>query len=118
MSLGTEKLTGVVRTLAQLITSAIKVDTNKDGKIDTVEIFAIVQFFVVKIVSVYGSFDQAIAELKDLTHEERTELVKVFNEEFDLTNDQLEQLLEEWLLVIDKGVTLSSKTASLLKPKQ
>lgn len=118
MSLGTEKLKGVVATLAQLITSAIKVDTNKDGKIDTVEIFAIVQLFVVKIVSVYGSLDQALLELKDLTNEERAELVSVFNSNFDLENDQVEQLLEEWLVTIDKAITLSTKTAALLKPKQ
>lgn len=118
MSLGTEKLSGVVRTLAQLITSAIKVDANKDGKIDTVEIFAIVQFFVVKVVSVYGSFDQALLELKDLTHEERAELIQVFNSEFDLENDQVEKLLEEWLVIIDQAITISSKTAALLKPKQ
>ena len=118
MSLGTEKLTGVVRVLSQLLTSAVKVDTNKDGKIDAVEIFSIVQFFVVKVVSIYGTFDQAIAELKELSHEERAELIKVFNDEFDLPNDQLEQILEEWLTIIDKAVTLSSKTAALLKPKQ
>lgn len=118
MSLGTEKLTGIVRVLAQLLTSAVKVDTNKDGKVDAVEIFSIVQFFVVKVVSIYGTFDQALLELKDLTHEERAELIKVFNDEFDLPNEQLEQILEEWLVIIDKAVTLSSKTATFLKPKQ
>lgn len=118
MSLGTEKLKGVVATLAQLITSAIKADVNKDGKIDTIEIFSIVQFFVVKVVTIYGTFDQALLELKDLTHEERAELIKVFNDEFDLPNEQLEQILEEWLVIVDKAVTLSSKTATFLKPKQ
>lgn len=118
MSLGTEKLKGVVATLAQLITSAIKADVNKDGKIDTVEIFSIVQFFVVKVVSIYGSFDQALSELKELDNTERAELVQVFNSNFDLDNDQVEQLLEEWLVVVDKAITLSTKTAALLKPKQ
>lgn len=118
MSLGTEKLKGVVATLAQLITSAIKADVNKDGKIDTVEIFSIVQFFVVKVVSIYGSFDQALLELKELDNTERAELIAVFNSNFDLDNDQVEQLLEEWLVVVDKAITLSTKTAALLKPKQ
>lgn len=118
MSLGTEKLKGVVATLAQLITSAIKADVNKDGKIDTVEIFSIVQFFVVKVVSIYGSFDQALLELKELDNTERAELIAVFNSNFDLDNDQVEQLLEEWLVVIDKAITLSTKTAAFLKPKQ
>ena len=118
MSLGTEKLKGVVATLAQLITSAIKADVNKDGKIDTVEIFSIVQFFVVKVVSIYGSFDQALLELKELDNTERAELIAVFNSNFDLDNDQVEQLLEEWLVVVDKAITLSTKTAAFLKPKQ
>jgi hypothetical protein len=118
MSLGTEKLQGVVKTLAQLISATVKIDANKDGKIDTIEIFSIVQFFVVKVVSIYGTFDQAMLELKDLTNEERAHLIEVFNSEFNLPNVEVEKLIQDWLVVINQAVTLSIKTADLVKPKQ
>jgi hypothetical protein len=114
-TIGIEKLTPTIRTVAQLITALTKIDANKDGNIDTAEIFAIVQVFVMKVVAVYGSLPAALAELKDVDSTERKELVKVFNEEFDLSNDVLEGLIEEWLVIVDQLVTLGLKTASHFK---
>lgn len=115
MALGIENLTPTIRTLAQLITTATNIDSNKDGKIDTAEMLSIVQIFVMKVISVYGSISEAVNELKDVDSEERTILVKVFNEEFDLKNDVVEELIEEWLVVIDQLITLGSKTSAHFK---
>jgi len=110
MSLGIEKLKPTIQHLAQLISAFTKVDVNGNGKIDTAEIFGIVQVLVFKVISIYGTLPDALAELKDVNSAERTELIKLFNEEFDLADDVLESLLEEWFLIIDQVITLSTKT--------
>jgi hypothetical protein len=112
---GIDKLTVLVKTLAQLISTAVKVDANKDGKIDAVEIFSIAQFVVVKAISVYGSLDGTVAEFKDLDAQEKKQLIEAFNEEFNLPNVEVEKLIEEWLVVINQLATLSTKTLNHFK---
>jgi hypothetical protein len=115
MSIGIEKLKPAVKHLAQLISSSTQIDVNGNGKIDTAEIFGIVQVLVFKVISIYGTLPDALNELKNVDSAERTELIKLFNEEFDLKNDVVESILEEWFLLIDQAVTLSVKTASHFK---
>lgn len=115
MALGIEKLTPTLRTLAQLITSATKIDANKDSKIDTAEIFSFVQILVMKIVSVYGSLPAALSELQDVDSAERKELIKVFKEEFDLADDVLEGLIEDWITVLNDLVDIFTATLKHFK---
>jgi hypothetical protein len=115
MSLGIENLKPTIKVLAQLISTISKADSNKDGKIDAAEMFGIVQVFVMKLISIYGSLGQALLELKDLDSAERKELIKVFNSSFDLENDITEELIKEWLIVIDEVATLGSKTLNHFK---
>lgn len=115
MSLGIEKLKPTIKVLAQLISSVSSADANQDGKIDAAETFSIVQVFVMKLISVYGSLSGALAELKDLDAQERKELITAFNEAFDLTDDVVEELIEEWLVTIDQVATLGAKTLEHFK---
>jgi hypothetical protein len=85
---------------------------NGNGIVDTSEIFGIVQVLVFKVIAIYGTLPAALAELKDVDSVERAELVKVFNENFDLSDDVVESLLEEWFVLIDQVITLSSKTVT------
>lgn len=110
MSLGIEKLKPAIQHLAQLISASTKVDVNGDGIVDTAEIFGIVQVLVFKVIAIYGTLPDALAELKDVNSSERAELVKLFNEDFDLADDVIEGLLEEWFVIIDQVITLSTKT--------
>jgi hypothetical protein len=112
MSLGIEKLKPAIQHLAQLISASTKVDVNGNGIVDTSEIFGIVQVLVFKVIAIYGTLPAALAELKDVDSVERAELVKVFNENFDLSDDVVESLLEEWFVLIDQVITLSSKTVT------
>jgi hypothetical protein len=64
------------------------------------------------VIAIYGTLPAALAELKDVDSVERAELVKVFNENFDLSDDVVESLLEEWFVLIDQVITLSSKTVT------
>jgi hypothetical protein len=115
MSLGIENLKPTVKVLAQLISSLSKADSNGDGKIDAAEMFGIVQVFVMRLISVYGSLGDAVLELKDLNSDERKELILVFNEAFVLKNDAGEKLIEEWILLLDQLVNLGSKTLNHFK---
>lgn len=115
MSLGIEKLKPTIKVLAQLISSVSSVDANQDGKIDAAETFGIVQVFVMKLISVYGSLGEALVELKDVDSQERKELILAFNEAFNLTDDVVEELIEEWLVTIDQVVSLGTKTLEHFK---
>lgn len=115
MALGIENLKPTIKILAQLITMSTSLDSNKDGKVDTAEMLGIIQIFVMKLITVYGSLGEAIDELKDVDSNERTEIIKIFNEEFKLDNKVLEEIIEEWLLIADQLITLGSKTANYLK---
>lgn len=115
MSLGIENLKPTVKVLANLISSLSNADSNNDGKFDSAEIFAIVQIFIMKLITVYGSISEALVELKDVDSTERKELIKLFNQEFNLQNDLVEELIEEWLVVIEQLVTLGTKTVDHFK---
>lgn len=115
MSLGIENLKPTIKVLAQLISSISSADSNQDGKIDAAEMFGIVQVFVMKLITIYGSLSEAMTELKDLDSQERKELIAAFNEAFDLKNDVVEELIEEWLVVIDQVSTLGVKTLNHFK---
>lgn len=115
MSLGIENLKPTIKMLAQLITLSANLDSNKDGQIDTAELLGIVQIFVMKLITIYGSIGEAVKELKDVDSTERTEIIKIFNEEFKLKNEVLEEIIEEWLLITDQLINLGSKTISYLK---
>jgi hypothetical protein len=39
--------------------------------------------------------------LNDVTSDERTEFIDLFASNFELTNDDAEKLIEEWLFVVD-----------------
>ena len=95
-----------------MISASTKVDVNGNGVVDTSEIFGIVQVLVFKVIAIYGTLPAALAELKDVDSLERAELVKVFNENFELSDDVIESLLEEWFVLIDQVITLSSKTVT------
>jgi hypothetical protein len=96
-----QELKSLVTAFGELITAAAKLDSDKDGKIELTEIFSFVQTLVMKVAGVYGSFPEAIKQLNDVTSEERTEFIDTFASEFELSNDDAEELIEEWLYMVD-----------------
>ena len=96
-----QELKLVVAAFGQLITAAANLDSDKDGQIELTEIFNFVQTLVMKVAGVYGSFPAAIKQLKDVTSDERTEFIDLFAANFELSNEDAEKLIEEWLFVVD-----------------
>ena len=96
-----QELKLVVAAFGQLITAAANLDSDKNGQIELTEIFTFVQTLVMKVAGVYGSFPSAIKQLNDVTSDERSEFIDLFASNFELTNDNAEKLIEEWLYVVD-----------------
>ena len=76
-------------------------DSDKDGKIELTEIFSFVQTLVMKVAAVYGTFPEAMKQFKDVKSAERKELIVAFADSFNLENNDAEEVIEEWLFVID-----------------
>ena len=96
-----QELKSLVTAFGELITAAAKLDSDKDGKIELTEIFSFVQTLVMKVAAVYGSFPYAIKQFKDVKSAERKELIAAFADSFNLENNDAEEVIEEWLFVID-----------------
>ena len=96
-----QELKSLVTAFGELITAAAKLDSDKDGKIELTEIFSFIQTLVMKVAAVYGSFQEAIKQFKDVKSAERKELIVAFADSFNLENKAAEELIEEWLFVID-----------------
>ena len=96
-----QELKLVVSAFGQLITAAANLDSDKDGRIELTEIFNFVQTLVMKVAGVYGSFPKALKQLNDVTSDERSEFIDLFAAKFELSNEDAEKLIEEWLFVVD-----------------
>jgi hypothetical protein len=96
-----QELKSLVTAFGELITAAAKLDSDKDGKIELTEIFSFVQTLVMKVAAVYGSFPEAMKQFKDVKSAERKELIVAFADSFNLENNDAEEVIEEWLFVID-----------------
>lgn len=66
----------------------------EDGKIGYADLFNFAPVMM-DAGAAFSGIDQVPGELKDLSKEERDELVKFVEEEFDIDNDNLEILIEK-----------------------
>ena len=76
-----------------------------DGKFKTAEIFG---FFdeIMEIPGVVKSFPAILAEIKDLTIDERKELEAYIQDKFDLANDKVEAVIEHSMSFAFSAVAL------------
>lgn len=82
---------------------ALTADANGNGKISLPEAFSVMTTIGFKIPGLTRVLPDVIPEWKDLTREERDELVKWFAEEFDLPGlekGKIEALIEEAVAII------------------
>lgn len=63
----------------------------------------------------FGGINLVSRELLDLTDEERAELVAFVSDEFDISNDQLEFLIEDTLDELLRLVKIAQRYANLRK---
>ncbi len=105
---------------AQLFNAALGIDSDKDKKISFIEVGSLLMVLVAKTMANYPTAIQALEEIRDAfagpeKEEERKELVSVFGENFDLPNDEIEELIEDWLFQLVEMYDLIIRTADAFK---
>lgn len=60
---------------------------------------------IFKVMAQYQKAPEALEQLKDADSSERKELLSVFNEAFDLSNDEAEQLIEDTFSYLETTIT-------------
>jgi len=108
-----------VADVADLISKLIKIDADKDGSISLFEGLNAGQVLIFKVMAQYQKAPEAIEQLRDADSTERKELIKVFNQSFDLDNDEVEDLIKvtiEFLEdTITDGIRLGQRWSELFK---
>lgn len=104
--------------LGQLVTAVVNIDGNNDGKISWVEILNKVQVIGLSALATFPTVNLrvALAQLKDADAGERDTLIATFSEKFDLSNDQAEWVIEDWIKWLEDGFTLFKRTKALMHP--
>ena len=86
-----ENLKNALKTIINV--SEITSEALDDGKISVIE-GANIAFAAVGFVGVIKTIPEIIAEYKALSDEQITELTEWFSEEFDITNNHIEEIIE------------------------
>lgn len=97
------------------ITTISNADANRDGIIQTGEIFGALLSVLLKGAQVFDSFEAALRELKEQGNPAREELLAGLAAEFNITNDELELLIEDTLYFIEDGITLTERWVAYTK---
>lgn len=101
-----------IRDLADLISKALRVDADGDGKVSLAEGLVLGQSAIVAFMKHYNNVTDALDDLKDADSEERKELIRVFSQGFDLDNDTVEILIERTFAFVEDTVTKAVGLAS------
>jgi hypothetical protein len=86
--------------LGQLVTKAVTVDSNQDGKISSTELMSFLISLVLELTKNFSQIPLAVKELKSPTNEAHIALVAGIKEKFDIPDDELEALIEDTLEVL------------------
>lgn len=84
----------------------------QDGKITTMEIFGFIPELT-EIPDVVKSWPDIAAELKEVSAEERVELLDYIKQNFDIPDDQLESVIEDSLMNVVSLISLVEKFKAL-----
>jgi hypothetical protein len=114
--LGVDLVDPVVSFIARLIPRVVYIDEDGDGKIEGGEIM---NFAYKAGFDAFGTFrnfswKDFAKQVKDADQEERAILISNFKEEFDLTDNEAEFLIEDWIAHLDRTAVLVSRTRALL----
>jgi hypothetical protein len=115
--LGIQAVSPVVAFTGRLVTTVVNIDEDGDGKVEGSEILKAAQNIGFDAFAVFRGFNlgEVKAELKDLDPTERQQLIDVFAKEFDLSNDEAEYLIEDWIEWLNRGTVLISRTRAMTK---
>lgn len=79
--------------IGRLITAAVNVDSDKSGKIETSEWVSLIMTFAMSVGQNIAGY-QAFVELLKET-DTRAEVIEAISGQFDIPNDELEELIED-----------------------
>jgi hypothetical protein len=105
----------LAETLGKVVSAAVQIDKNKNGKIETMEIFELVQVLGMEIFKVYGDFKEGINQIANADSQDFRYLVDAFASKFDLENDDAENLIEKIAYLIADAIELVDEAKEILK---
>jgi len=105
----------LAETLGKVVSAAVQIDKNKNGKIETMEIFELVQVLGMEIFKVYGDFKEGIDQISNIDSKDFRFLVDAFASKFDLENDEAENLIEKIAYLIADAIELVDEAKEILK---
>ena len=100
---GISSLKDLIKFIIIATQKALNADANKDGKINLVEAFSVMTSIGFKIPGLTKVLPDVIPEWKDMSNEERDEIVTWFAAEFDLPGlerGKIVALIEESVAII------------------
>jgi len=117
---GIENVSPVAEFLGTFVSSIATIDKNKDGKISTLEILNTTQMVAIQGFGISSQVDwkEFREELKDLDPEEVKLVVSHYADTFDLENDQLEWLIEDYLRVLGDFYSVVNRTIDMRDAKK
>ena len=117
---GIEVASPFVADVADTISKLVRIDSDQDGSISLSEGLVAGQDLIVKVMKHYSTVAEAIGELKDTESEERKELIAVFKTAFSLDDVELEELIEDTVVFIERTasdvISLQKRWSAKLKP--
>lgn len=116
-SKGTAALKDLIKFIIIGIQKATRLDDNGDGRISLLEGLSLITTLGFKIPGVYNAFPEVVAEWKDLSQEERDEMVAWFAKEFDLPgleHGKIEALIKESVDIISDNYTHVQRIRAIL----
>jgi hypothetical protein len=105
----------LAETLGRIVTAVVKIDKNQNGKIETMEIFELVQVMAVELFKVYGDIKEGIDQIANIDSKDFRFLVDAFASKFDLDNDEAETLIEKIAYLLADAIEIVDEAKQLLK---
>ena len=108
-------LNSMAEMVGVLITMAVGIDSNKDGKIDWNEKLAFGMALINNVLVRFNAntLSELKAELADLQAAEVRQAIEKFKVTFDLTDDELEELIEDTMVYVVEGFELAERYGKL-----
>jgi hypothetical protein len=106
------------KAIGELISGIIDVDRNKNGKYGIGEIWKIVSLFVTRVNTMRKTYKDVITDIRNANSYERQTIANEFKKYFNISNNDLECLIELWIQNLVNIGDAIEETKSYLKNKK
>lgn len=113
--MGIDALKAIITFVIFTAEELVNIDSNEDGKVKFGEIIGAVSSIGFKLPAAYAQIPALKEEVKDLSPAEIQELVEHFSEEFDISNDKAEQVIESSLALLANAYGAVREIVDLVK---